>query len=74
MRLVFAFGLLLLLTACVADPRSLGITGPGGPPPVAAPAPNQPDTAPTPGVPIGGTQYGPNDAPLTGGNGFWGYN
>jgi hypothetical protein len=75
MRSLLVLGLLLAVAACSGDPRSYGITGPG-PQAVAKPDPaqNSGDSTPTPGVPTSGTYYGPTNAPVTGGSGFWGYN
>ena len=75
MRVVLAFGLLIVLSACSGGPQALGITGPGTQPlPVAHAADESPDTSPTPGVTTTGTSYGPSTGSTTGGSGFWGYN
>jgi hypothetical protein len=72
--------LLLVLTACSATPQALGITGPGT---AAPPTPTTNLNSPTanlespdaiPGVPAPSATYGPNNTPVTGGSGFWGYN
>jgi hypothetical protein len=75
MRSLPLLGLLLVLAACSGDPRTFGITGPGGP---ALPKPDaaqtRDDTNSMPGVPTTGTYYGPTNGPVTGSSGFWGYN
>ena len=74
MRLLFALGFLTFLAACSGDPRSLGITGPGGQPEPPPPAEGVPDTNTAPGVTITGPTYGPSQGPSSGDSGFWGYN
>ncbi len=76
MRVILAAALLIVLAGCSAGPGSLGITGPGGPPPPppASPPGQTPDTSPNPGVSTTGTSYGPSIGPATGQSGFWGYN
>jgi hypothetical protein len=64
---------LLALTACAADPRALGITGPGTAKP-PEPQTGGADSAPVPGAPATGTFYGPTNGPTRGASGFWGYN
>jgi hypothetical protein len=62
--------LALSLTACVADPAALGITGP-------SPMPPPPVVDPTLGLlapPEVGTQTTPDQRPATVGSRYWGYN
>ena len=63
---VLALGFLMFLAACSGDPRSFGITGPGGGPPPVAPPIASPDTPAAPGVSTTGPTYGPSTAPSTG--------
>jgi multidrug efflux pump subunit AcrA (membrane-fusion protein) len=75
MRMVFAFGLLIVLAGCSGGPAAYGITGPAATQPVVAAQPAEtPDTAPVPGVSTSGTSFGPSTGPATGNSGFWGYN
>jgi uncharacterized lipoprotein YajG len=62
------------LAACSADPKSLGITGPG---PQIVPAPPSADMdsgTGTPGVSTTGSYYGPSVGPIKSNSGFYGYN
>jgi hypothetical protein len=74
MRMVLAFGLLIVLAGCSGGPAAYGITGPGAQPVVVAQPAETPDTAPVPGVSTSGTSFGPSTGPSTGNSGFWGYN
>ena len=65
---------LLGLSGCSADPKALGITGPG---PQAVPVvrdPGQDADSPMPGVSTSGSQYGPSIGPINSNSGFFGYN
>ena len=77
MRYILYILPMIALAACSADPRSLGITGPGvnPPPPPQNASPFDRDTGASPGVPSAGSFYGPtNNGGMTGQSGFWGYN
>ena len=71
MRFIILSLIKLLLSACGADPRSLGITGAVVPAPPADPGESQTGI---PNAPLTGTEYAPNLAPNTGAGKFWGYN
>lgn len=74
MRIISVIALNLLLAACSGGPQSLGITGPGKPTPITPPTEDPTNAMGTPAVQTGGTSYGGNAGPTTGGSGFWGYN
>jgi len=65
---------LIGLSACSADPKALGITGPGPQAAPVAPNPNEDNEAPTPGVSTSGSYYGPSIGPIKSNSGFYGYN
>jgi hypothetical protein len=63
----------LALVACDATPGSLGITGPGAPPP-PAPVPDD-STIDSPGIPSqGGGSYGPSIGPAPSNGRYFNYN
>ena len=53
------------MVGCDASPASLGITGPGAPPPLA-PASDDDSTIRDPGIPDPGGIYGPGTGPSQG--------
>lgn len=74
MRISVLLIALIGLAACSADPKALGITGPG---PQAAPTPPSEDTDSglgSPGVSTSGSYYGPSVGPIKSNSGFYGYN
>jgi hypothetical protein len=56
--------LVLCVAGCDAPPASLGITGPGAPPPL--PPANDDSTIRNPGIPDPGGGYGPGIGPSSG--------
>jgi hypothetical protein len=75
MRATLLILCLAVLSACSADPKALGITGPGAPAaPPPPPSPLGDDGVSRPGVQTPGSYYAPNMAPVTGSSGFWNYN
>jgi hypothetical protein len=74
MRVVLVLGFLSLLAACSGDPKSYGITGPGPQAAPVAPAVDQEQSNPVPGVSTSGSYYGPSNGPIKSNSGFFGYN
>jgi hypothetical protein len=67
-------GLLVLLSACSGDPKSWGITGPGGASQPAASNDPVPEATTPPGMSTTGSTYGPTGGASSGTSGYWGYN
>nr|WP_294502526.1 hypothetical protein [uncultured Rhodopila sp.] len=74
MRNVVLIIALIGLTACSADPKALGITGPGPQAAPVAPSTNEDTGNPIPGVSTSGSYYGPSIGPIQSNTGFYGYN
>ncbi len=62
----------LSVAACGRSPASLGITGPGAPPPLA-PASDD-STITNPGIPDQGGGYGPSIGPMPSSGRYFNYN
>jgi hypothetical protein len=65
---------LIGLSGCSADPKALGITGPGPQAAPVAPSPTEDTDSPMPGVSTSGSNYGPSVGPIKSNSGFFGYN
>jgi hypothetical protein len=65
---------LIGLSACSADPKALGITGPGPQVVPVAPNPANDVNSQSPGVSTSGSYYGPSIGPIKSNSGFYGYN